>query len=447
MMTFLFLALFAYACLAAVRRPGLCFALCIQMFAIEIVMQSQVGFLLSSSFGNQLVNYAIGLTTIAALLKVNFSQEQDYGWIKYRTAICVWLLCLWSIITLLWSLDGEAGWAGVRATWPYMVLGTVLIPGTVRDLHSLSSAFQFTRVVGLILCAVILVSPEFTTRDGRVGIDLAVSTSARSNPLVIGELGGIQVLLGVLLVTRKKSWLEFLIRAASVVVGTAIAFKSGSRGQIIFAISFAVIFYPASFRIINFRAFLSAVILFSGIGLATSVIFNTVYSNWELKRFSLESIFYSSSSAGSRLGAVSALALEWGNRPSAWLFGLGLNSYPALPLGTGDIYSHVVFADAIFELGLIGFALLLVILHATVTNCVNILRKAINSNAFDRSTAGTLVALVAYETMLVNKQGTIWGSFVFWLFVIITHIISNRMDDLPSHDHYPASDGTTLSAS
>jgi hypothetical protein len=446
MMTFLSLALFAYACLAAVRRPGLCFALCLQMFAIEIVLQSQVSFLHGSSFGNQLVNYAIGLTTIAALLKANLSQERDYAWIQYRTAICVWLLCFWSIITLLWSLDGEAGWAMVRATWPYMVLGTVLIPGTIRDLHSLSSAFQFTRVVGLILCAVILVSPEFITRDGRIGIDLAVSSSARSNPLVIGELGGIQVLLGVLLVSRKKSWLEFLIRAASVVVGTAVAFKSGSRGQVIFAISFAVIFYPASFRIINFRAFLSAVILFAGIGLAASVIVNTVFSNWELKRFSLEDMFYGNSSAGSRLAAVSALALEWGNRPSAWLFGLGLHSFPALPLGTGDIYSHVVFADVVFELGLIGFTLLLVILHATVTNCAKIIRKAINNDALERSTAGTLVAIVAYEIVLVNKQGTIWAAFVFWLLLIVTHIVSNRMDDLPSED-CAASDSTTLSSS
>jgi hypothetical protein len=416
------------------------------MFGIEIVLQSQATFLQSSIFGNQIVNYAIGLTTLAALLVVNSSQERDYGWIQSRTAIGVWLLCLWSLITLLWSLDGEAGWEGVRAAWPYMVLATVLIPGTVRSLHSLSGTFAFARIVGLVLCSVILVSPEFVNKDGRIGIDLAVSIAARSNPLVIGELGGIQILLGVLLVSRKKSQLEFFIRAASVILGTAVAFRSGSRGQIIFAISFAILFYPVSFQIINFRAFLSAVVLFAGIGLAASIIVNTVYSNWELQRFSLESMFYGSSSAGSRLGAVSALALEWGNRPGAWLFGLGLHSYPALPLSTGDIYSHVVFADAIFELGLIGFALLLVILHATVTNCVKIIRKTNKGDALDRSAAGVLVALVAYETVLANKQGTLWGSFVFWMLLIVTHIVSNRMDDLPSAD-CAASDSTTLSAS
>jgi hypothetical protein len=250
-------------------------------------------------------------------------------------------------------------------------------------------------------------------------------------------------MLGFLLTSGRRQTLELIFRIACVLVGAVVVFKSGSRGQIFFAIGLGVLFYPVSFRVANIRSFIAGATLIGILGTAAYFIVESVYSDWELRRFSVESLLFGASSAGSRFASVWSMAQEWASTPQAWLFGLGLNAYSALPLGTGDIYSHVVFADAIFELGSIGAGLLLGVMWFAVRSCREVVAYARKANPFDRSVAGSLVALVVFQTLLVNKQGSLWGSHLFFALIIVVGFIAGAIpyderapsvtDSLPEH--------------
>jgi hypothetical protein len=418
----------------ALWRPAICLALLMLMFGVKIVMQSQFGVFQAES-GTLLVNVLTALVIAASIAILRTRHGSIDGGFLNPTSILSIALYLWSIITLGWSLAPDSGFAIVQFAWPYVVLALIMVPIAVRNLEGVGEALVWARRVGFVLSLIILVSPEFTSKSGRIGIDLATSASSRSNPLVIGEIGAMQIMLGFLLTTGRRTTLELLFRIACVLVGTIVVFKSGSRGQIFFAIGLSLLFYPVSFRVASIRSFFAGVVM-AGILASIAYLFTeSLLSDWELRRFSFEALLYGSSSAGSRFAAVLSMAQEWASTPRAWLFGLGLNSYSALPLGTGDIYSHVVFADAIFELGLIGFALLAWILWIAVRSCRTILAYAVNADPAKRSTASGLVCLIVFQTLLVNKQGALWGSYLFFGLLVVANFVAAAIPAADPAEH------------
>jgi hypothetical protein len=399
-------------------RPSLCLTLMLLLFGIKIVMQSQFAFM-QTPIGSLSVNFAAAIAIVLSIVLASIVRPDLKRSYANRASIGIWCLLAWSLVTMIWTLDQPAALSVVGSGWPYAMIGTFLVPLAIRRPEEAADALRWVRILGFVLSIVVLTSPEFTTKAGRIGIDLAISASARSNPLVIGELGGTVVLLGILLSNGKKSSLELFFRTCCVLVGTAVVFLSGSRGQIFFALGIGILFYPVSFRLVNVRAFVAGAVLISVMAVAANVIVTSAFSDWELRRFSIEQLLYGDSSAGSRFGAVLAMAQEWAAQPSAWLFGLGLNAYSALPLGTGDIYSHVVFADALFELGAIGATLMGCVVYTAIKSAFRLARWSAARDPGVRSETGCFIALFAYHLLLINKQGALWGCHVFFGLAII----------------------------
>jgi O-antigen ligase len=152
--------------------------------------------------------------------------------------------------------------------------------------------------------------------------------------------------------------------------------------------------------------------------LVIQLIFSSVLgelSRGEADRFSLDEILYGGSSASGRFANVITLATAWAQQPQAWLAGLGYNAFTAYSL-SGEPYSHVLFADILFELGPVGTSLMIAILYLGFRSSIDLIRMT-KDDGSKRPAAAILLAMLIYQLILVNKQGALWGVPIIFLFL------------------------------
>jgi hypothetical protein len=337
------------------------------------------------------------------------------------------VMLAWAAITLLWSPGRADGLATVAGNWPYLVLLVILAPVLLSDAEDLRVSIQALLVLGMILCAVVVMSPEFTSKYGRLGYTIA--TGVRSNPLAIGELGGVVLLVAATIRGSTLLGVPLLpLRVAAALLGVLVAIKSGSRGQLLFAVIVAILCVPVATPIRNVGAFLSSAVIIIVTILVVDFVISTQLGGFEARRFSGESVLYGDSSAFGRVRNVTAMASEWIRNPVAIVAGLGYNAFSQLPAAVGQPYSHVIFADAIFELGLPGLAMLIVGLVASTSSAIRLWR----AHAADRrlrAAVAVLIGMFLYQVLLVNKQGAIWGIPMFFTFeAVLTRLWLRERD-------------------
>lgn len=422
-----FIAAFALCCVVCAFRPPFAFALVVLLFPMEQVVQAHAPRLISSALGIQAVNYGIGLTALFAAMKVALTHPGGMSrWMNIAT-VCAISMLAWAAITLLWSPAREDGLAAVTGNWQYLVLLVILAPLLLTDVDELRVSVQALLVLGMVLCAVVVLSPEFTSKYGRLGFTIA--SGVRSNPLAIGELGGVVLLVAATI--RGSTLLGFPLlplRILAALLGVLVAIKSGSRGQLIFAVIIATLFVPVATPIRNVGAFLSSAIIIGVTLLVVDFVISNQLQGFEARRFSGEAVLYGDSSAFGRVRNVTAMAGEWISNPLAIMLGLGYNAFSQLPSAAGQPYSHVMFADALFELGLPGFAMLLIGLAASASSAVRLWR-AHSSDRTARAAVAVLAGMLAYQILLVNKQGAIWGVPMFFTFeAVLTRIWLRERD-------------------
>lgn len=438
MTEFAFLAAFATCCIVCVFRPPLAFALVVLMFPIEQVVQAHAPRLISSALGIQAVNYGIGLTAALAAAKVVLTRPAGVSrWMNTAT-VCAIAMLVWAAISLLWSPGREEGLEVVAGNWPYLVLLVIIAPLLLADVEDLRVSVQALLVLGMVLCAVVVMSPEFTSKYGRLGFTIA--SGVRSNPLAIGELGGVVLLVAATI--RGTTLLGFPLlplRIAAALLGVLVAIKSGSRGQLIFAVIVTIMCVPVATPIRNVGAFISSAIIIGVTLLVVDFVISSQLQTFEAQRFSGEAVLYGDSSAFGRVRNVTALAGEWIRNPVAIAAGLGYNAFSAMPEAAGQPYSHVMFADALFELGIPGLALLVAGLAASVIASANLWRvHASDPDRTIRASVAVLVGLLAYQVLLVNKQGAIWGVPMFFTFeAVLTRLWLRERDgqELAESEH------------
>jgi hypothetical protein len=203
---------------------------------------------------------------------------------------------------------------------------------------------------------------------------------------------------------------------------------SGARGQMIGAAALAVAFFPLAAPVRNVAGFLLTVGGLVVVALLALVLAGTILQGFAAQRFSLESILYGASSADTRVNNVLLLFSAWAGSPFAWIAGLGVLAYNAIDANALNPYSHVVLADAIFELGIPGAAFMAGFIYASVVA----LRRLFADQAPDpigRAAVATLVAMCAYLFALANKQGFIWNLHALYMCCLIATRLSARMDD------------------
>jgi hypothetical protein len=342
------------------------------------------------------------------------------------TSVMAYGLLVWGAVTLLWSPGREAGLEALQGQLPYFVVILLLGPLLVPRVDVLVSSISATLMITTALCTIVLVNPEFLVKDGRLGLDLGAGV--RSNPLALGELGGLAILLGALVRRSQLGALALPIRVGAVLVGAAVAIQSGSRGQFFYAILVAVPFLPLAAPVKSARNLILAFISVLFMAFAASFLMDTLLSGFAAKRFSSDELIYGSSSSSTRVENVLALGQAWVQSPVAWVLGLGFYAFNGLFSDAGNIYSHVLFADVIFELGLPGVALMSGFLYFVIRDAFRLFNFA-SSAPLTRAACAVLIALFAYQLLLVNKQGNLWGSMYFFLTGIIISRLVATLDN------------------
>lgn len=436
-----FLTVFVLLCLFAATRPPVAFALMLHLFSIKQVMQAHCASLRSSLFGTQFVNYAIAATCALAAVAVFFRRDRPFHGLINSTAISILLLFGWSVISLLWSPGREIGLAVVISQLPYFILVIGLSPMLLFDADDVAKSFTWLVGLGVCLCLIILSSNQFTSVYGRLAVDLAAGV--RSNSLNLGELGGMMVILAAALRRGFFGPFRVWIRVAVLILGALLALRAGTRGQFFLSFFVAIVMTPVAAPVRNILGFFSTALLVGVVGVVLLALLSTQLEGYEAQRFSLESMLYGQSSASSRATNLAVLAKAWREQPQAYLLGLGYSTFPTLTESGGDPYSHVLFADALFELGLPGAAALGISIFLGIKNWILLFREsAYGGNERERSAMAAIGGLVLFQLLLVNKQGALWGIPPLFAWLLLLARLQGRQESAvtSAEDDYGAAE-------
>jgi hypothetical protein len=430
-MNFVAIAAFLLANFVAIRRPGFALALVISMFAVKQLVQAGNPWLGQTAVGSFTINAVVLTSAMASIaLRTSRTGREQTSAVNLPWVATV-ALFMWSIVTCLWTPYTDA-FSAVTTGAPYFVLGVMVAPFLIRN-WSEASDFHISMLwIGIPTALMILISPDFSMKYGRLGIDIG---AARSNPLALGEFGGIVVLAAVTI--RKPGSVLLLARIAALLLGTALAIRSGSRGQFLYAVAIAMAFYPLAAPVRNPRVLVATVLGIAIIAIAASQLMDLLLDDpFEAKRFTFEEMAYGKSSASGRVTNVITLYKEWLSKPTAPIVGLGYGAFAYFSESAGEPYSHVLFADAVFELGLPGAAFMIVFVWTSTGAAIAVIRSSKDAPA-QRAIAAMLVAWYTYELLLVNKQGALWGVASFFPAGVVMARLMTR-DQAEEPDGHPS---------
>jgi hypothetical protein len=413
----LFIVSFSCLCVVAMVYRWCALALVLYMHPIEQVLQAHSPVLRSSAIGAKFVNVAIGVVVLGAIAReVCKGKDALQGWWNVTLTSTV-LLFTWSVLTLTWSPGRAEGLDTVLTQLPYFLIVAVASPMLARDANDLTKTAFIMLAFGTLLALIAVVSPAFSTYQGRLSFEFGAGI--RSNTLAIGELGGMLLIIAACLRRGVPVGFGTALRIAGLTIGALLALKAGARGQFFLAIIVAVAFVPVATPIRSFAGFFGAVIGIAVVAMVALILGSTL-EGFAARRFSVDEILYGASSTSSRSANLTILLKAWLDSPAAILFGLGYNTFATLDEGLGDPYSHILFADAICELGVPGAVLLGTAVWTAARSAIQLLSAHL-ADARLRAGVASMVALFAYEVLLVNKQGSLWGvAPLFPLMAILT---------------------------
>ncbi len=409
MLTAIVLILFAAWCIVGIFRPGVAVSLALLQFSIEQTLQAYIPYLRVGN-GSIVTNAIIAVVaTLAALRLIVRDRTAIVGWANGSMNFAL-LFFAWSLVTLLWTPSSNDAISNLTWGLPYLFVFQILCPFLVRTIRELNEVWVSTLIGGLIFILMIILSPEFDVRRGRLTFVLA--GTAESTPLALGELGGLVMLVAALLRGSYASirWQTVLLvsRASGFVFGTLVAIQSGSRGQFFAAAALAFAFYPVAAPIRSITAFAGTVVGLIITGVTLFILFNVFLGGggFAAKRFEINELLYGTSSATGRFDNVVVLLSAWIRAPQCWIVGLGYNAFTAVS-PTSEPYSHVLFADAIFEMGIVGAVLLGLCVYFGVRASIRLIGSTSNKQ-LDRTGAALLFAVITFEIIIANKQGALW---------------------------------------
>jgi hypothetical protein len=403
---FLTVGFFVIACLLAVRNTAWALALVVSMYALEQALQASSGiFMRITPLANVCVAVAAGLSVVLNL------PSQDRPFRGYATPIFSVALgfFVWAMISLLWTPAFEAAWGLTRWGIPYVILFLMVAPLLIDGMASLDRFFRAFLILGSITTILILINPAFTVKLGRLGVDL--DATVRTNPLVIGELGGLMILVAALAPVDGSAPKAVLARLVAFGLGGVLSLQSGSRGQLIFALGLAVIAFPFARRIRNIAGFFGTVAAVALMIPLVLFLAQLVLGTDELRRWELSTLV---GGANTRVLNILDLFAAFANRPSAWVVGLGFNAFSWVSGANKEPYSHALAVDMLTELGIPAFVVFCWWSLRVLQDGLWLLRRFGDDDS-GRATASLLMVLFVYETLLVNKQGYLWAATLFFL--------------------------------
>ena len=396
----IYAAIMGFVVLAIFRQPAAALGAFLCTYGLEQWAQSTSGFFAERV---TLTNYLTVLVLVWALAV----RQAKSGTVRPAMPAVGWAtlaLFAWAALSLAWTPYGGA--VGLwKSNLPYLVATIVLMPLVVSDARDLRSGLLLTVTVGSAVLLLLLFDTSWQGRQIviRDGASIGSVSADNGNPLAVASLGGWVALIALLSNFRGLGRLWQLLRYPIVALGLIVAIKSGSRGQLFALVAAAVLLLPFSRRIRNLPGFAAAAAGIMVVLVLATLVFD-VYVGDGSTRWDVENMRETWSS--SRLETSKTVLSAWADAgPFAWLAGMGTSaSYVSL-----GAYPHLVMAEVLAELGVIGLALLWVVPVLAFAAFGRHYRRV----ADDPETRGAISAIAAlflFEVILSFKQGSMLSS-------------------------------------
>jgi O-antigen ligase len=413
MLAILSFMMIGFACIAGVFSRAWAFALAICIFPIKQVMQASAGFFLQNGeYPNILVALVIMVCITRLVLRRHLDPRAALG---NHAIVGTLLIYAYSATTLAWTMSFESGLGFVRTGLIYLGLYVIACPLLIDSLATLRASLRAIMILGSILVILIELNPAFVISSGR--LVLRFSDRYGTNPLALGDLGGAMILAGMLFpVQIRVAFLRFI----SIALGTILAFQSGSRGQILFALLVAFLTFPIARSVRSVFRFLTTGIATTSVLVGALVAASTIWqldvgARWDQRALEGGTV--------DRLLNYGEAFAYWASRPAAWIFGLGFNSFSAISsAGWGD-YAHNIIVEIVTEAGLPIFALFIMLLFTSARAGFRLFQR-VGSDPESRAVVATLIALAMFYFLVANKQANLWGQGPLFMSLCLLHSLN-----------------------
>lgn len=410
-----YVGIFGLLAAGTLWRPavGLAAALC--MFVIEQWGQTKVAFVASHG---TLTNYLFGSIVLLGVVS-QFLRGKGIRPVNGPVHVCVILLYLYSAASLIWTPASAAAVEAWDHNLPYAVLLLVLAPMLVQSIEDARDGLFATRAVGglLALCFALFVDYGYRSIESEI-----VTASDLKVPLALAQFGGYLFIISCLL--AKRTPFNLIFSLGLMVLGGMLVMNSGSRGQLLSMILCAGTFWMISrsrsarqrnlFLIVG--GTLSALAAYLAFTELSQFFYSTQTGRWTVD--SVEGAY------GGRMASASVLLERyWSGGPLTILFGLGTSASFAPDIV--GFYPHIVPAEILGELGLVGAALFIAIVWRTASLTLKILDTQ-DPSSEDRRITTVVAALFAFDLLLSMKQGSLLTGIDLFLFAILLEGIALR---------------------
>lgn len=398
---------FALLCLG---RPIWALSLLVMMWATEQLLQTFLPFLLDRGI---LFNAFVAIVvTIAATRSVVSNRANIWAYAN-PVLFCITLLYLLGMASLGWTSGFEFGSGQVVWLGPYILIGVFIAPLLPRDIGDFTEFRTVLTVGGTVIALALLANPNFQFYGDRAMIQLSGS-SERGNPLAIAELGSLVAMIAALSRDRGTAGFKLALRIGVVLIGLGLALQTGSRGQVIASVLALAILFPVAKRADRLPQQIATL-------LGTVVLLGAVYFTVGLfvgdeneRRWSFESL---SEGSSGRLQLVTAYASAWIQDPVAWVLGFGTGSFRTVCSEFSIDFVENLFAEIVFELGIVGLVLLIPVLVIPFRSSVWMIRNAPDPTT--RINATVLLGMWIVYMIIAAKSYNLWTGFPFFYISVI----------------------------
>ena len=386
---------------AIVWRPACVLAFAICVYPFEQWAQANSAFF---AINSSALNFGLGLLTLFALACCMLRGKNPVH--PITPAMWTWLaLYVFAACSVFWSVDRDTSYFLFKYHAPYVITFVALLPMVIQDPHDARTGLLATLFFGTVVMLLLMWDTSIhawgrtITVDHGVGVvDRVGQTRGRLSPLAVAEMAGEIALIAILMnfVGLNRFWQ--LSRWFVVFVAFALIYRSGSRGQLIATMGALLTFVTLSRGTNRTWGWLGAAMsVFFLLSIATISFFSfaDLRGRWDLDRMgnTIQSTRWSYS--------VDLLTYWSESSPFSWLFGLGSSaSYDRRVLGH---YCHVVVAEVLAELGIVGLTMLLVFVAFVVRDGYRLYKMTKNANV-ERGVVVTFLALFFFQVILSFKE-------------------------------------------
>lgn len=417
-MTFaIYFGMLLLVAVVVLRRPSVALGAFICTYGLEQWAQSRDSFFFVNA---ALTNILTTLVLVWALVVRQFKGESVFAGGFPKVFWVIAALFAWSAFSLFWTLNPPAAVPIWMSRLPYILATILIMPLLVRDLDDLKAAFQMTMLLGGVVLLLLMFDSAWVERQVvlRQGAAIGSVISDRGSPLSTAALAGWVALIALLMNHRGAGRFWQLVRWPLILLGLTVAFRSGSRGQLFAMVIAGVMFLPFSRRTRNIGGFIGA-----AVGVVLILTLATLAFDWYAynasTRWNPDKLIESWRTG--RFEPSMIMMSEWvEGGPITWVIGLGTSaSYEVV-----GFYPHLVMAEVLAELGVIGFVLLWGVVIVAYTAYAR-LHRVVKDDPVARGLAAALAALFMFEVILSFKQGSMLGAVFAFGFAVVLGRVSN----------------------